>query len=150
MGTIYRVGLMDNLGDLTIRHESRPAEQLMPEVREKISSTIMGLQWLPWVVPAETQLSELPGLFETPNPLVWCKSEKGLPNLRYHESAASQAIQFLNTLDASCRIALRRLIVHEDHKSAAMPECHAHGLIEHLQRLPNLRIEYRIGMWNTV
>ena len=127
-----------------------PCRQLTPQVREKIGSTIIGLQWLPWVVPTEVQLFKLRGVFESPNPLAWCKFEKGLSSLRYYESAASQAIQLLNTLDASCRIALRRLIIHEDHKSAAMPECYAQGLSKRLHQLPNLVIEYRVDMWNNV
>jgi hypothetical protein len=45
---------------------------------------------------------------------------------------------------------LHGLIIREDHKSAAMLECHAHGLIEYLKRLPMLRIEHRVDMWNTL
>jgi hypothetical protein len=149
MGVI-RVGYLEAYANRLSWHETCSVKELTPIFCEKMSSTGTNVQWLPWVILTEAQLSELRDLFESPNPLTWYKFDKGIPGLRYYESATSHAIQFLSIFNASYLLKLRPVVIHEDRKSAAMPKFHAHGLIEHLQRLPNLRIEHRMDMWNTM
>jgi hypothetical protein len=60
------------------------------------------------------------------------------------------AIRFLGSIAAETRLAVRRLVLHEDHESVVWPESHGQGLILFCQENSNLRVERRISLWRTV
>jgi hypothetical protein len=115
-----------------------------------IASAVVTHTFLPWNLPTEKQLTELRRLFSCSEPGGWRYFNKKMPDLKYHLSAASQAIRFLSNLPDHQQKALRHIIVHEDRKSVAFPECHAQGLVPYLENLDRLRIERRADMWKTM
>ena len=69
---------------------------------------------------------------------------------RFRFSAAAAAIRFLNSLPASQRQNLRKLMIHEDRPSVAYPECHVRGLAPFCVENPALRVERRVGLWQNL
>jgi hypothetical protein len=116
----------------------------------QIASAVVKHTFSPWEVPTEEQLTELRRLFCNSEPNDWRYFQDNLPYLNYYVSAASQAFRFLGSLSAHQRKALRHIVVHENRKSVAYPECHAQGLMPYLDTLGKLHIERKVDMWNTV
>jgi len=131
-------------------NEPRFAEELPRQRLQEIVSTILGLSWKPWIVPMENELSQMRGIFDDPAPATWNGFNQGLPHLKYYVSATAQALRFLEDLPPDHRAQLRHLLVYEDRKSVALPECHVQGLLPYLRAIPNLRVERRIAMWEAV
>ena len=123
---------------------------------EIASSTIASTVWLPWTTPTTAQFNDmrelwmfltLAGRFQ-----YWYgeKGPDGGAELRYYESAASQSIRFLDMLRPRQRSRLRRLVIREDRKCSALPQCHANGLIPYLKDLPRLRVVHHVDMWSAM
>jgi hypothetical protein len=65
-------------------------------------------------------------------------------------SAASPAVQFLETLPKIQRMYLRVVILDEDEKAVHNPETRARGLIPFCQKNLRLRIGRRVGLWHHI
>lgn len=80
--------------------------------------------------------SEGPGVHK------FCREEQ-----RY--SAAATAIRFLESLTPDSRASIRSVVLNEDRRSVAFPECHGLGLVPFCKENPRIRIERRVSMWRT-
>ncbi|KAH4604852.1 hypothetical protein HBH77_160550 [Parastagonospora nodorum] len=65
-------------------------------------------------------------------------------------SAAAIAISFLSSLSSKAKKEMRMIVLHEDEKADAWPECHAQGLIPFCQENPNLHIERQVSLWGNM
>lgn len=70
--------------------------------------------------------------------------------LKWYFSAAAACIKFLGSLSVDARSHVRRVILNENYKGVAEPQCHAQGLIPYCQENPNLRIERHIDLWRAM
>ncbi|KAI4954047.1 hypothetical protein J4E91_001756 [Alternaria rosae] len=106
---------------------------------------------LPWMLPSEEDISDMLKLIQ---PLSVeasrFKPERYWDQEQYRFSAATAAIRFLESLPAETRLAMRNLVLHEDHESVAWPECHGQGLIPFCQENSDLHIERRVSLWRTI
>ena len=68
----------------------------------------------------------------------------------FHSSAAAVAIHFLKSLPQSTRLTIRKIVLHEDRRSVAHPECHALGLIPFCVQNPQLCVERRVNIWRAL
>ncbi|KAI4937305.1 uncharacterized protein J4E92_002035 [Alternaria infectoria] len=105
----------------------------------------------PWMLPSEDDISDMVELIEP----VSVEASYSKPWLywdqeQYRFSAATAAIHFLESMPAETRLAMRNLVLHEDHESVAWPECHGRGLIPFCQENSDLHIERRISLWRTI
>ncbi|KAI4715118.1 hypothetical protein J4E89_000804 [Alternaria sp. Ai002NY15] len=105
----------------------------------------------PWMFPSEDDISDMLELIEPvsveasyPKPWLYWDQEQ------YRFSAATAAIRFLESMPAETRLAMRNLVLHEDHESVAWPECHGQGLIPFCQENSDLHLERRISLWRTI
>jgi hypothetical protein len=113
----------------------------------QVPSLMSPMESNPWTVPAEFQLSSMHKVYDRSRQFSTLRLSRLKP-LKFYQSAASQAICLLATLQEADLIRLRQLVIREDHRSCARPECHAHGLGPFLKRFSEMCIEYRIDMWN--
>lgn len=67
--------------------------------------------------------------------------------MEWRFSAAAAAIRFLENLSLDTLLGIRKMVLHEDRRSVALPESHAQGLIPFCRQNPDLRIERRLSMW---
>ena len=65
-------------------------------------------------------------------------------------SAAAVVIRFWNSFNPNARKDIRKFVVHEDHESAAYPECHAHGFIPIWKESPKICIGRRVSLSDVV
>lgn len=70
--------------------------------------------------------------------------------LKYRFSAATMAIFFLESTSLDTRLQIRKVVLHEENKAVAWPECHAQGLIPFCQHNPKLQIERRVDLWKAI
>ncbi|KAI4636776.1 hypothetical protein J4E93_010901 [Alternaria ventricosa] len=101
----------------------------------------------PWMFPSEDDISDMLELIDP----VCVEASYSKPWLywdqeQYRFSAATAAIRFLESMPAETRLAMRNLVLHEDHESVAWPECHGQGLIPFCQENSDLHIERRISL----
>jgi hypothetical protein len=115
-----------------------------------IASTIVDLEVLPWQLPAEPELTALNDLLGTPDLQEWAYVIPKLTGQRFYVSAASQAIRILGNLQSHQRRNLRHIVIQEDRKCVALPQCHIHGLLPYLEESKGLHIERKVDLWNTV
>jgi hypothetical protein len=66
---------------------------------------------------------------------------------KFRYSAAAVAIRWLASTSGQLRDSIRRIILHEDHITVGLAECHAQGLVPFCQENPHLRIERRLSLW---
>ena len=113
-------------------------------------STIATTQWQPWAVPSEEQMIEVRDLFEDPRPDTWYNLEVALPDLRYFQSATSQAIRFLDALQLQYRNQMRNIKILEEEKSVALPECYLRGILPTCDAAPQLSVDRYVDLWRRV
>ena len=106
----------------------------------------------PWIVPTEADVNELIGLgllleVEPLEDSHTTDARKYFERQKYRISAASVAIQFLQSLSRTACQEVRSIILHEDRVAISWPESHAQGLIAFCQDNPQLRIERRVSLW---
>lgn len=75
---------------------------------------------------------------------------RDVTDLTYYVSATSLAIGFLHGSSDKQRQHVRHLIINEDKKSVALPECHAFGLVPYLQELPKLCVDRHVDIMNNM
>jgi hypothetical protein len=141
--------------------ESIPGSKPFPSKFRKLSS----IPDEPWTIPSRDQVRELakdldlvPDIMHESNLGVEkalgsypCRCFKPLDQWSsWRFSAAAVCIQFLGSLSATVRKAIRRIILLENHESVAHPECHAQGLITFCQENLRLHIERRVSLWRNV
>jgi len=71
-------------------------------------------------------------------------------NFNRRFSAAAVMIDFLRGMNERTRIRVRKLDIHEDRQSIALPECHAQGLVQFYYENPKLRINRRVNVWKAM
>ena len=69
---------------------------------------------------------------------------------RYQFSAASVALSFLDSMSRFAQLQIRKIVIHEENRAVAWPQCHAQGFIPFCQRNPKLRIERRVDLWKAI
>jgi hypothetical protein len=107
-----------------------------------------------WDMPTVNQLEVLREKFDP----LWSRSNHSRSNpdldidpyIKYRFSAAAVAIGFLGSLPAATRMQVQHVLLDEDFKSSARPECHAIGLVPFCLENPRLRIVRRVDLWRTV
>ena len=70
--------------------------------------------------------------------------------IQWRFSAAAAAIHFLGKLSDDTLLGIRKIVLHEDRRSVALPESHAQGLIPFCRQNPHIRIERRVSMWRVL
>jgi hypothetical protein len=106
----------------------------------------------PWILPNEDEMADMLNLI-APLPVEATRRfdvDRYWDKRVYRLSAATASIRFLRSVPAELRLAMRRLVLHEDRQSVAWPECHGQGLIAFCQENSDLRIERRVGLWRTI
>lgn len=108
-------------------------------------------QW--WSIPSDEDLA-LEAYLTDPNiqdrmgDVDWLEP---LAPVAWYFSAAAVAVDFLSRLRREQRMRIReKIIIREDMRGAAHPECHASGLIPCCIENPKLRIEVHMGVWNSL
>ena len=132
------------------RAHIRSAAELSTERLNEMRSTIANTQWRPWILPTDEQIITVRDLFETSNSIGWPNYKNELPDLRYFQSAASQAIRFLDALQPHYRKQMRSMKILEEEKCVALPECHLRGLFHFLDEIPALSVVRHIDLWHCV
>ncbi|KAI4695933.1 uncharacterized protein J4E88_000103 [Alternaria novae-zelandiae] len=66
---------------------------------------------------------------------------------KHRSSAASLAIQFIQSLEETSRVKIRSVVLNEDQISVAWPESHGRGFIPICQENPQIRIKRRVNLW---
>jgi len=130
--------------------ERQSIEQLSLLKLDHMRSTIATTLWQPWALPTEDQLIEVRDLFEDPRPDTWYNFEVALLDLRYFQSATSQAIRFLDALQPQHRKQMRNVEILEEEKSAALPECHLRGMLPTCDAVPQLSVDRYFDLWRCV
>ena len=143
----YRVG-KDSV--FRAEHDVRSAEQLSLMRLEEMRFIVAQISWQPWIVATEEEMTRLRDLFETPCPKTWSSYEDSLASLQYFQSAASQAIRFVNTLQIQSRKQMRKIKILEDEKCAALPQCHLRGLLSISDEVPGLSVDRHVDLWRCV
>ena len=130
--------------------ERQSAGELSLLKLDHMRSTIATTLWQPWVLPTEDQLIEVRDLFEDPRPDTWYNFEDALPDLRYFQSATSQAIRFLDALQPQYREQMRNIKILEEEKSVAFPECHLRGILPICDAVTQLSVDRYVDLWRCV
>ncbi|KAM7217004.1 hypothetical protein V8F06_007643 [Rhypophila decipiens] len=79
-----------------------------------------------------------------------CPSLHPQDRFKYRFSATAAAIGFLQSLEPSVRLYMRRLRLDENTDSVMHPERHGKGLVEFCNENPRLAIERRVSLWRTI
>ena len=135
---------------LTGDHKLRGADELSLMALEHIRLTIATTHWEPWILPTEEETCKLSALFALPCPSTWANIEDNLPNLRYFQSATSQPINFLASLQTRHLKQVRKIKILEEEKCAALPECHLRGLLCALDEVLALSVDRYVDLWRCV
>ncbi|KAK4457308.1 hypothetical protein QBC42DRAFT_279417 [Cladorrhinum samala] len=143
--------------DAYSQHASSPSRSVRAD-------TLVALQASPWTIWKENELDRLMISFNEPKPYAPSVAALSLDEeaqfykdwwdtwgagAKARASAASVAIRFLQSAPG-VRKHLRRVVLDEDHEAAALPECHAKGLIPFCKENKHLRIERRVSLWNNI
>jgi len=131
-------------------HDVSYAEQLSLMRLEEMRLIVAKTSWQPWIIATEEEMTRLRELFETPCPKTWSSFEDDLPSLQYFQSAASQAIRFVNTLQVQSRKQMRKIKILEDEKCVALPQCHLRGLLSVFDEAPGLSVDRHVDLWRCV
>ncbi|KAI4908394.1 hypothetical protein J4E90_009019 [Alternaria incomplexa] len=97
-------------------HDVRYAEQLSLMRLEEMRLIVAKINWQPWIVATDEEMSRLRDLFETPCPKAWSSYEDNLASLQYFQSAASQAVRFVDMLQTQSRKQMRKIKILENEK----------------------------------
>lgn len=114
-----------------------------------------------WSFPSDGHLSSLQTWVRVFGAWVQTLSGEGLSagggmpyritdRFNYRFSAASTAINFLQSLPVKGRMQLRSIVLNEDRESIALPESHGQGLIPFCKENAALRIERRVDLWRNI
>jgi hypothetical protein len=122
------------------------------------------LNWKPtlWSMPSEAELALLENLLAEPGS--YGDFSAGFPEVkavdfdcsveyrrvRWYFSATAVAIDFLGRLTPEERIRLRCLVLDENRRGVANPECHAEGLIPFCRENKSLRITMLASIWTNM
>ncbi|KAF2109983.1 hypothetical protein BDV96DRAFT_584921 [Lophiotrema nucula] len=68
----------------------------------------------------------------------------------HYYSATAVTIDFLARLPQARRMRMRKLVLVEDRKGVAYPECHARGLIPYMVENKALRVDIHVGFWTSL
>ena len=110
---------------------------------------ILALQPVPWAIPTSAELDTLAAIV-SPILYRWQGREDWWDRVMHRFSAASVAIDYLNSMPTTKRSHLRSIILDEDSESVMRPQCHTRGLIPFCIENPHLRIERRASLWRTI
>ncbi|CAH0058656.1 unnamed protein product [Clonostachys solani] len=125
--------------------------------RQRVEKLI-GFEINPWDIPLEYELDDdiLEGAAWVELPTHPGKRYyhyevcRNIDNGKYRFSAAATAIYFLRRIMPETRCLVRNIMIDEDYRSVAFPECHALGLIPFCQENPFLRIIRRGSLWGNI
>ncbi|KAJ0168357.1 hypothetical protein CTA2_6884 [Colletotrichum tanaceti] len=102
-----------------------------------------------WSIPSQGDMSRLFSYLDEEHKVMATERQSKLggtdPDSRV--SAAAVAIYFIGSLPAASRMQLRDVVLDEDHKAVALPECHGRGLVPLCQKNPQLRVQRRLNLW---
>ncbi|KAK4448824.1 hypothetical protein QBC34DRAFT_102927 [Podospora aff. communis PSN243] len=69
---------------------------------------------------------------------------------KFRFSAAAAAIHFLSSTSANTRRQIRRVVLDEDRRAVASPECHIQGLVPFCLENPLMTVERRVNLWRNI
>ncbi|KAL8840901.1 MAG: hypothetical protein Q9170_001165 [Blastenia crenularia] len=119
----------------------------------------------PWMIPSEDELAQFytslglnyPSPFrplqtyldhdDSPPPAGYGNHWK---RVKWRFSAAATAIHFLKSLSQGICLGVKNVVLHEDRRSVAEPECHVLGFIPFCLQNPQLHVERRVNMWRVL
>jgi len=105
------------------------------------------IEWQPrlWLLPSHSELDSLSRTFF---------GLRAFSNarrfIRFHFSATTAAVTFLQSIGKSAQSHLRSIVINENRASVAHPESHAQGLIPYCRENPKLRVDHRASIWRTL
>lgn len=127
------------------RMHPRVWDEFMPDF-----NTVNSFPYEPWKTPTRDYLQRSVSFCGS---RLWVSDDRWsmMPfSSKLSFSAAAASIQFLESIPASTRAHIRRVVLNEDELSVSNPQCHARGLIPFCQENPRLRIERRANLWKNV
>jgi hypothetical protein len=104
--------------------------------------------YMPWKIPTEEDIMAMKHVLGPENGVddINRNDIRYRDRFKYRFSAASVAISFLNSMSRFAQLQIRKIVIHEENRAVAWPQCHAQGFIPFCQRNPKLRIE-RVDLW---
>ncbi|KAF2875462.1 hypothetical protein BDV95DRAFT_602892 [Massariosphaeria phaeospora] len=110
------------------------------------------LHWRPvrWSIPTEAELSCMENLLTEPASPEDFDCASDYRGLKWYFSAAAVAIRFLGDLPREERLLVRKIILKEEVRSVANPECHSEGLVPFCTENLKMRVEMRASTWTNI
>jgi hypothetical protein len=100
----------------------------------------------PWIIPGIEELKDVAfRAHRHPDPF-----SKPVTRVQFAYSAASAALQFLQSISATARSQIRKLVLREDGESVACPQSHGAGFVQYCWANPMLRVERFVPLWESV
>ncbi|KAI1418376.1 hypothetical protein F5Y13DRAFT_196174 [Hypoxylon sp. FL1857] len=109
------------------------------------------VRYEPWRIPTEDEILQMAkacGFRQGHHRWRWTIASSN--PIKYYFSATAACIQFLESIPASTRAEIRKIVIDEDHPSIGNPAGHARGLIPFCKENPRLKIERRANLWRNV
>ncbi|VUC29268.1 unnamed protein product [Clonostachys rosea] len=136
-------------------HDELPPQASKNPLRDARQSIeeLVSFEINPWDIPLECEFDDIL------KDAAWVDPDKRayayerclrIDNGKYRFSAAATAIYFLHRIIPETRCLIQNILIYEDYRSVAFPECHALGLIPFCQENPSLRIIQRASLWGNI
>ena len=108
--------------------------------------------YMPWKIPTEEDIMAMKHVLGSENRVDDTNRNdiRYRYRFRYQFSAASVALSFLDSMSRFAQLQIRKIVIHEENRAVAWPQCHAQGFIPFCQRNPKLRIERRVDLWKAI
>ncbi|MCJ1457863.1 hypothetical protein MMC28_008232 [Mycoblastus sanguinarius] len=104
-----------------------------------------------WTIPSEDVLAQINKVAQMNTSLdPYSGKRNSWERCDWRFSAAAAAIHFFKSISQSTCLGIRNVVLHEDRRSVALPECHVLGLIPFCLQNPQLHIERRVNLWRTL
>lgn len=139
----------DAVKDVMTYQEYRGAE-----VAERLALNI-----LPWDIPTNSELDKLEaavgpfqayGANPAPDESKTYYAVLLERQLKFFFSPAAASTRFLKSLPRETRTQIRSIILNENYRAVAEPECHAKALVPFFRENRRLRIERRVDLWRAL
>ncbi|KAI4933215.1 hypothetical protein J4E85_003620 [Alternaria conjuncta] len=130
--------------DVTVQEEGKASRRYwIPDNADRMSK-LVDVNPAPWHIPNRKERDQLAIVTGVEPEYPWYKQRT-----KYTYSAASLALQFLRSLPDSALMAIRNIILAENHETVTHPECHGRGFVEICRQYPKIRIQRFASIWMT-
>ncbi|KAI4614525.1 hypothetical protein J4E83_007179 [Alternaria metachromatica] len=131
--------------DVTVQEEGKASRRYwIPDNADRMSK-LVDVNPAPWHIPNRKERDQLAIVTGVEPEYPWYKQRT-----KYTYSAASLALQFLRSLPDSALMAIRNIILAENHETVTHPECHGRGFVEICRQYPKIRIQRFASLWKAV